>query len=56
MRGAERSRRIGDDAIVIATGKSRHRREVVIPLYDALRAVPAGVPKRSTNVLSRHET
>jgi integrase len=28
---------IGADAIVIATGKSRGRREAVIPLYDALR-------------------
>jgi integrase len=30
---------IGDDAIVLATGKSRGRREAIIPLFDALRCV-----------------
>jgi integrase len=43
---------IGADAIVIRTGKSRGRREAVIPLYDDLRAVLARVPKRSTRVLT----
>jgi integrase len=43
---------IGDDAIVIATGKSGGRREALVPLYDELRAVLAGIPKRSTTVLT----
>jgi integrase len=43
---------IGDDAISITTGKSRHRREAIIPLYDALRNVLASIPKRSTTVLT----
>jgi integrase len=43
---------IGDDAIVISTGKSRHRREAIIPLYDALRNILTGIPKRSTTVLT----
>jgi len=47
---------VGEDAIVIATGKSRHRREAVVPLYDELRAVLARIPKRSPTILttSRH--
>jgi integrase len=43
---------VGEDAITITTGKSRHHREAVIPLYDALRDVLAGIPKRSTTVLT----
>jgi integrase len=43
---------IGDDAIVITTGKSKHRREAIIPLYDALREVLARIPKRSPIVLT----
>jgi integrase len=43
---------IGADAIVITTGKSKHRREAIIPLYDELRAVLAGIPKRATTVLT----
>jgi integrase len=43
---------IGTDAIIIATGKSRGRREAIIPLYDALRAVLADIPKRATTVLT----
>ena len=39
---------IGEDAITITTGKSKHRRTAIIPLYDGLRGVLAGVPKRST--------
>ena len=30
----------------ITTGKSKHRREAIIPLYDALRDVLARIPKR----------
>jgi integrase len=43
---------VGDDAITITTGKSRHRREVCIPLYDDLRAVLARIPKRSPHILT----
>src|SRR5262249_34141075 len=39
---------VGEDAIIIATGKSRHRREAIIPLYDALKVLLASIPKRST--------
>jgi integrase len=41
-----------DGAIVMTTGKSRDRREVVIPLYQDLRAVLADIPKRSTTILT----
>lgn len=43
---------IGEKAIVITTGKSRHKRKAVIPLYADLRQVLAGIPKRSTTVLT----
>jgi integrase len=43
---------VGDDAIVLTTGKSRHRREAIIPLYGALRDVLARIPKRATTVLT----
>jgi integrase len=43
---------VDDDAIVITTGKSKHRREAIIPLYDDLRAVLAAIPKRSTTILT----
>jgi integrase len=43
---------VGEDAIVFSTGKSRGRREAIIPLYDELRAVLARVPKRSTTILT----
>jgi integrase len=43
---------IQDDAIVITTGKSKHRREAIIPLYDGLRDVLARIPKRSPIVLT----
>jgi len=39
------------DAIVLRTGKSRQRREVIVPLYDELRAVLARIPKVATTVL-----
>jgi integrase len=47
---------VGADAIIITTGKSKHRRQAIIPLYDDLRAVLASIPKRSTTILanSRH--
>ena len=43
---------VHDDAIIIATGKSKHRREAVIPRYDALNEVLARIPKRSTAILT----
>ena len=36
---------VGDDAIIIATGKSKGRREAIIPLYDALQDVLAEHPE-----------
>jgi integrase len=43
---------VGEDAITISTGKSKHRHEAVIPLYDELRDVLARIPKRSTVILT----
>ena len=43
---------VGEDAICITTGKSRHRREAIIPLYDALEGLLASIPKRSTTILT----
>jgi integrase len=43
---------VGEDAIEFATGKSRGRREAIIPLYDDLRAVLARIPKRSPTILT----
>jgi integrase len=43
---------VGTDAIVVTTGKSKHRREAIIPLYDALRDVLARIPKRATTILT----
>lgn len=43
---------VGEDAIALTTGKSRHRREAIIPLYDTLRDILAGIPKRSTTILT----
>lgn len=43
---------IEDEAIVLTTGKSGHRREAIIPLYGALRDILARIPKRSTTILT----
>lgn len=43
------------DAIVLRTGKSRQRREVIVPLYDELRAVLAHIPKVATTVLANSQ-
>jgi integrase len=43
---------VGDEAIVLSTGKSRHRREAIIPLYGALRDVLARIPKRAITILT----
>ncbi len=43
---------IGPDAINIPTNKSLGLKEAFVPLYDGLRAVLEGIPKRSTAVLT----
>jgi integrase len=43
---------VGEDAITITTGKSKHRRAALIPLYDDLRDVLGRIPKRSTTILT----
>ncbi len=48
-------KQIEDDAIVLRTGKSRQRREVIVPLYDDLRAILASIPKVSITVLTSSE-
>lgn len=40
------------DAIVISTGKSRHRREAIIPIYADLRSLLGRIPKRATTILT----
>jgi integrase len=43
---------VGDNAITIATGKSKQRRQAIIPLYDGLRDVLSSIPKRSPTILT----
>ncbi|MBB6409178.1 tyrosine-type recombinase/integrase [Mesorhizobium sangaii] len=43
---------VGEDAIIITTGKSRHQREAIIPLYQELRDVLGRIPKRSPVILT----
>jgi integrase len=43
---------IQEDAIVVTTGKSKHRREAVIPLYQELRDLLNRIPRRSPVVLT----
>jgi integrase len=43
---------LGDDRIAITTGKSKHRRQAIIPLYDDLKNVLAAIPKRSPTILT----
>ena len=43
---------IGENEITITTGKSKHRRTAIIPLYDDLREVLASIPKRATTILT----
>jgi integrase len=40
---------VGENAIVISTGKSNHRREAVIPVYAKLRELLAEIPKRQVH-------
>jgi integrase len=43
---------VGPDAIVISTGKSRHKREAIIPRYDALNKILEAIPRRSPVILT----
>jgi integrase len=43
---------IRENSIEISTGKSKHQRIAIIPLYDDLRALLARIPKRATTVLT----
>lgn len=43
---------VGEDAIIVTTGKSRHRREAIIPLYDDLRALLKRIPFKSPVILT----
>jgi integrase len=43
---------VGEDAIIISTGKSRHRREAIIPLYDDLRDLLKRIPRKSPVILT----
>jgi integrase len=43
---------VGEHEIVLTTGKSRHKRQAVIPLYDELRDLLARIPRRATTVLT----
>jgi integrase len=42
-------------AIILRTGKSRGRREVIIPIYDALQRVLDSIPRRSTAILTNSQ-
>ncbi|HWK13238.1 MAG TPA: site-specific integrase [Rhizobiaceae bacterium] len=43
---------VHEHEIILTTGKSRHKREAVIPLHDDLRALLKRIPRRSTAVLT----
>ena len=43
---------VQDNAIVITTGKSGHKREAVIPMYDDLKTLLDRIPKRSPVILT----
>lgn len=43
---------IGKDAIVLSTGKSRGRKQAIIPLYEELRTLLERIPKRSPTILT----
>lgn len=43
---------VGADAIVVTTGKSKHKREAMIPRYDALNEILDRIPKRSPVILT----
>jgi integrase len=43
---------VGADAIVMSTGKSKHKREALIPRYDALNEILDRIPKRSPVILT----
>lgn len=46
---------VGEHAITITTGKSRHRRTAIIPIYDDLRTVLEAIPRRSPVILTNSD-
>jgi integrase len=42
---------VGKDAIIMRTGKSRGRKEAIVPLYPALRDLLGRIPKRSLTAI-----
>jgi integrase len=47
---------VGDTQIAITTGKSKHRREAIIPLYDDLKELLGAIPKRSPIILTNSKS
>jgi integrase len=43
---------VHENRIELSTGKSRHRREALIPMYTALQDILRRIPKRATTVLT----
>lgn len=43
---------VGDHAIILRTGKSRGKKEAIIPLYGELRTLLDRIPRRSTAILT----
>ncbi|MCO5153346.1 MULTISPECIES: tyrosine-type recombinase/integrase [unclassified Shinella] len=43
---------VGENAIIMTTGKSRHTREVVVPIYGELRELLTEIPRQSPVVLT----
>ncbi len=43
---------VGQDAIIMATSKSKGKREALIPLYDDLRSLLSRIPRRSNTILT----
>lgn len=46
---------VGPLAIELTTGKSKHKKTTLIPMYGALRALLATIPKKSTTVLTNQD-
>jgi integrase len=46
---------VGEHAVTITTGKSRHRRTAIIPIYDELRAALDAIPRRSPVILTNSD-
>jgi integrase len=46
---------VGDLSVEITTGKSRHKRTAIIPLYTELRTLLSAIPKRATTILTNQD-